>query len=235
MDSSEFCAVVFDAVGTLIHPEPAAGLVYAEVGARFCSKLAPQAITERFRFAFQREEAVDKHAGWQTSEERERERWRAIVRTVLDDVADPETCFQQLFDHFSNPAAWRCDPDATDILQQLAERAYTLGLASNYDRRLRRVVAGLPLLRPIHYIAISSEIGWRKPAAEFFASLYLMTGLAPQKILFVGDDMANDYEGARAAGCQAVIFDPNNKAPSSVFKITRLRDLLAICSPLQAL
>jgi putative hydrolase of the HAD superfamily len=219
----------------LIHPEPSAAIVYAEIGARFGSKLGPEIIAERFRVAFKQEDAIDKNSGWQTSEERERERWRRIVAHVLDDVKDPEACYTELFDHFGRPQAWRCDREATGILEHLAGKGYTLGTASNYDRRLRRVLAGLPALRPMHYIAISSEIGWRKPAGEFFASVCLLMGPSPHQILFVGDDLANDYEGAVAAGFQAVAFDPKNKFPSCCPKIGRLRDVATICPPLPAL
>ncbi len=37
-------AVFFDAVGTLIHPEPAAAQAYAEIGRRHGSQLAPAVI-----------------------------------------------------------------------------------------------------------------------------------------------------------------------------------------------
>jgi putative hydrolase of the HAD superfamily len=78
-------------------------------------------------------------------------------------------------------------------------------MASNYDARLRSVAAGLPELRPLRHLVISSEVGWRKPAPEFFAALCERTGLAPGAILFVGDDPANDYDGATAAGLRAVL------------------------------
>src|SRR5258707_6538414 len=77
-------AVVFDAVGTVIHPNPPAPVVYAEVGRRFGSRLAVPVITRRFRDAFQEEEALDVRLGFRTSEQRERERWRRIVARVLD-------------------------------------------------------------------------------------------------------------------------------------------------------
>ena len=45
------------------------------------------------------------------------------------------------------PQAWRCEPEAGAVLEELAARGYRLGVASNYDRRLRPVVEGLPALR----------------------------------------------------------------------------------------
>jgi putative hydrolase of the HAD superfamily len=219
-------AVVFDAVGTLIHPEPPAAIVYAQIGRRFGSRLARADIASRFTEAFRREEAADGLTGLRTSEARERARWRAIVASVLDDVSDPEACFQELFAHFARPEAWRCRPEDGPTLRGLRRRGYVLGLASNYDRRLRSVAAGLAPLKPVEHLVISSEVGWRKPARPFFDAVCQAVGTGPGRVLFVGDDPANDYEGARAAGLQAVLLDPEAKGPMTADRVTSLRELL---------
>jgi putative hydrolase of the HAD superfamily len=198
-------AVFFDAVGTLINPEPIAPVVYAEAGQRYGSRLGVESITERFRAAFQREEVIDRANGWRTSEVREIARWRRIVGTVLDDVVDAVGCFQELFDHFSRPESWRCDAALAVILPGLAARGYKLGIASNYDQRLRCVLSGLPALAPLDHLVISAEVGWRKPAPQFFAALCAQVHLHPQEILLIGNDPANDYDGARAAGLNAML------------------------------
>jgi putative hydrolase of the HAD superfamily len=221
-------AVVFDAVGTLIHPQPPAALVYAAVGSRFGRTLAPEVIAVRFAAAFRHEEAVDRAAGWHTSEDRERERWRRIVRRVLDDVTDPEACFRELYEHFSRPDAWRCEPEAMATLEQLTECGYTLGLASNYDARLYDVVAGLPMVRTIPHVLISSIIGWRKPALAFFGRICQELALPAEQVLYVGDDLENDYRAADAAGLRAVLFDPQDEAPADVVRIGRFGELLHV-------
>jgi putative hydrolase of the HAD superfamily len=218
-------AVVFDAVGTVIHPDPPATVIYSEVARRVGSRVAPDEIPARFRQAFARQEEIDRLAGLQTSEQREVQRWRQIVTQVLDDVVDSETCFRELFDHFSDPSAWRCEAEIGLVLAELASRGYALGLASNYDRRLRRVVAGLPILTRLERLIISSEVGWRKPAPEFFAAVAQTFGLPTSQILYVGDDLTNDYEGARAAGLHAVLYDPQCAGPAGAGRITRLTDL----------
>jgi putative hydrolase of the HAD superfamily len=221
-------AVVFDAVGTLIHPHPPAAAVYATVGRRSGSRLSVEAAAARFATAFARQDALDLEAGLRTSEERETERWRQIVAEVLADAADPGGCFAELYAHFGRPEAWRCDPEAAVTLQGLAARGYTLGVASNYDRRLRSVVAGLPTLRAVHHVVISAEVGWRKPAREFFAALCRHIGFAAGQILYVGDDRANDYDGARSAGLRALLFDRRAHGENAaVERIERLGELLA--------
>jgi putative hydrolase of the HAD superfamily len=220
-------AIFFDAVGTLLHPEPAAPEVYAEVGRRHGSRIDVDLIATRFRQAFLLEEECDRRNAWRTSEAREIERWRHIVAAVLDDIRDAEACFQELFDHFSRPGSWRCDPDTEAVLRELSGRGYELGMASNYDHRLRTVVAGLPALAPIGRLVISAEVGWRKPAVGFFNAVCQPAGWSGEQLLYVGDDPANDYDGARAAGVNAVLLDPDNRAASVAgSRIRRLLDLL---------
>jgi putative hydrolase of the HAD superfamily len=216
-------AVVFDAVGTLIHPEPSAAVVYAAVGQSLGSRLTVDEIARRFRAAFAREEALDLAGGLRTSEERERRRWANIVRDVLSDVSDAKRCFEELFTHFSRPEAWRCDSEAARLLADLEHRGYVLGMASNYDVRLHAVAAGLPELRPLRHVVVSSEVGWRKPAPEFFAALCRRMAMASTEILFIGDDRVNDYDGARRAGLRAVLV--SCECPASALLAERSRDI----------
>jgi len=72
-------------------------------------------------------------------------------------------------------------------------------------------------------------VGWRKPAAEFFAAVSAALTLPPGEILFVGDDRANDYEGARSFGMQVILFDPQDKMiETDVVRIKSLSELLAM-------
>lgn len=221
-------AVFFDAVGTMIHPDPPAAEVYARVGREFGSRLDAAAIAPRFAAAFRRQEEIDRAAGWVTSEEREVARWRSIVTEVLADVKDPEACFDVLYAYFHQPNAWGCDPDAMATLSALDTQGYALGTASNFDRRLKAVAAGLAPLRPLRHVVASSLVGWRKPAPEFFRRLGEVTGLTPDQILYVGDDRDNDFAGALAVGMHALLLDPLGKSgvPEDA-RLNRLADLIA--------
>jgi putative hydrolase of the HAD superfamily len=220
--------IFFDAVGTLIHPDPPAPAVYMAVGRRHGSRLDSATVTARFRTAFRRQEELDFAAGLRTNEPRELTRWRAIVAEVLDDVDDPDACFHELYTHFAQPQAWRCEPETEEVLAALAARGYRLGLASNFDSRLCGLVEGLPQLRPIEYLVVSSLIGWRKPAREFFEVMCKTVSLPPEQVLYVGDDPVNDYEGGRAAGLPVLLLDPHGKgAIPAELRIRRLGEAVA--------
>lgn len=218
--------VFFDAVGTLIHPDPPAPRVYAAAGRRFGSRLDETTIAALFRAAFRRQEEVDRAGNLRTDEAREVARWRAIVGEVFDDIRDTETCFQELYFHFAQPGAWRCQPESAAVFAALAERGHLLGIASNFDHRLRGLVENMPALRPMRHLVISSEIGWRKPAPEFFAAMCRQAGSAPEHVLYVGDDLVNDYQGALSAGVRAVLLAVHGFAADAVeVWISSLREL----------
>jgi putative hydrolase of the HAD superfamily len=220
-------AVYFDAVGTLLHPRPSAVDVYHVVGREFGSRLDRDTIATRFREAFAGQELLDRQTGLTTSEEREVLRWRAIVARVLDDVARPEECFQRLYSHFARPEAWAVDAEAEQTLTCLAKRGLRLGICSNFDHRLRGILAGLPQLSRLEDAVISSEVGWRKPGGEFFARLREQAGLPAGEILIVGDDLDNDYRGARQAGLHALLLDPRGRCEGlAEERVGRLAEVL---------
>ncbi|MCI0741402.1 MAG: HAD family hydrolase [Gemmataceae bacterium] len=215
-------AVFFDAVGTLFHAKPAVSEIYWSVARRFGSSLTSAQIESRFAYAFAEEETRDRDSEFRTDEAREHRRWRDIVRYALPDVTDPDACFAELYAHFGRPTAWRCHPNAASMFVQLSAAGYRVGLASNYDERLHAVVRALlpsPPGRGIGdvgeptapNIVVSAAVGWKKPAPQFFQAVCRAVELAPQGIVFVGDDVDNDAQGARRAGMRAVLFDPEGK------------------------
>ena len=218
-------AVFFDAVGTLLFPRQPVGQTYAEAGRRHGSRLTEADIRGPFRTAFVRQEQLDEAAGWRTDEARERARWRAVVAGAIPD-ADPDRPFAELWAHFARPEAWTVNPEAADLFAELTRRGIAVGVGSNFDARLLGLVEAIPALRPLRdRCVISSRVGWRKPAAEFFRVLTQTAGCEPGRILYVGDDFRNDFAGATAAGIRAVLYDPDARTTGSP-GIGRLRDIL---------
>jgi putative hydrolase of the HAD superfamily len=219
--------VFFDAVGTLLFPTPSAPAVYADTARRYGLALAPAEVRERFVAAYRREERLDAQTDWATSEDRERDRWRRIVAETLAGASDPDACYRELFAHFARPAAWRVAADAADVLTALHRRGLALGLGSNYDERLWAVFEGFRELEPLRArVLISAAVGVRKPGAGFFHAAARAAGCRAEEILFVGDDLDNDYAGARAAGLAAVLLDPDGRHPQVPHRIRALAELL---------
>ncbi|VTS03129.1 HAD family hydrolase [Tuwongella immobilis] len=229
---NEIRAVVFDAVATVIFPNPSITEVYGDVAERHggSRKPVPQ-LQAAFRHAYAIQEQIDQAAQWQTSEERERQRWWEIVSHSLDDVADPQAAFADLFGHYSRGAAWRVPDGTAELLERLHQRGFRLAMASNYDSRLQRVMSELPeLARLRDNLIISSLVGWRKPAIGFFEAVQQRLQIPAHQILFVGDDLQNDVLGAQAAGFQAVWLQPKGDPNGQVQTIRQLAELEPILS-----
>jgi putative hydrolase of the HAD superfamily len=228
-------AVFFDAVGTLLVPQPPAYVIYAAVADQHGLAITAGKVRERFHLAYEAEEDADRLSGWVTDEARELQRWQSIVRSTLAGVSDPNACFQMLFEHFSSPAAWRLTPHVELVLGELEKRGLILGIGSNYDSRLKRVLDGFPALDAVRSrTVISAAIGFRKPAVAFFRQLLRIAGCASKELLFVGDDFTNDYLGARSAGLDAVlIIPPSEDTPVPVRRIESLLHLLDKFGPFE--
>jgi putative hydrolase of the HAD superfamily len=216
--------VVFDAVGTLIYPNPGVAEAYAAHGARHGSRRGVAEVLAAFRQAFLRQEEWDRQSGGLvTSEAREHKRWRAIVSDTFPDVVDPEPLFDSLWGHFALGRNWALFDDVAACWERLEALGLKLAVASNFDSRLNRICAELPPLNRAA-VFVSSELGWRKPARPFFDAIAGQLALASEELLMVGDDLENDYQAARAAGWQAVLLDRCLIQPGAR-RISRLIDL----------
>jgi putative hydrolase of the HAD superfamily len=219
--------IVFDAVGTLIKPDPSVAVAYTEAARRQGVMLEPEEVRVRFQAHF-RSDAVHAEEGvLSTDEATERRRWRQIVAGVLPEVPDPERAFDELWDHFSRPESWRCFPDVAPALRALKVMGIALCVGSNFDRRLRGVVQGLPELASwVDSLVISSEVGFRKPHAAFFRAACEHLRLPRARVLCVGDDLENDVRGAIRAGLSGLLLDRGAHRPGDLPHVPNLTALV---------
>jgi len=226
-------AIVLDAVGTLIEPWPAVADVYTQAALRQGIALDRETVRARFGRAFREDETGEALAALATDEPTEVRRWRRIVTSVLPEVPVPDRAFDELWDHFERPDSWRLFPDAEPMLARLTARGLSIAIASNFDRRLRTVVAGLPALAGVRpALLISSEVGYRKPHPEFYQAVGRALGQRPERLLMVGDDLENDVRGAQRAGFRGVWLDRRARAggegEARVDRVSALTELLAL-------
>ncbi len=219
--------IVFDAVGTLIKPEPSVAAAYAEAARRQGVELETEEVRARFHRHFQNDEV---HAGqgvFSTDDATERRRWRKIVFDVLPEIGDPDRAFDELWDHFSRAESWRCFPDVAPAMKVLKSMGISVCVGSNFDTRLRGVVQGLPELDScVDSLVISSEVGYRKPHASFFRAACEHLGLPPERVLCVGDDLENDVRGAIRAGLSGLLLDRVAQRPADLPHVPNLTALV---------
>ena len=219
--------IAFDAVFTLIHPEPDALDVYQYYAEKYQLNLPSQPLAQRFRQAYQYQERYDQANGWHTDENRERQRWHNIIAHTLPGL--PDGGRDKLYHHFAQPTSWTIDPSITDLLDDLGQH-YTLVVASNFDHRLHSALQCSPILTAnMSHTFLSSEIGHRKPSANFYDAMVKQLQCQADEVVMVGDDPGNDYSGAEYAGLQSILYDPLSRyetIPSRIRSLLELRNLM---------
>jgi len=218
---------VLDAVGTLIRPEPSVAEAYAMAAARQGVTVAMETARQRFQSYFASDEIHSDNGLLSTDEQTEQRRWRTIVQGVLPEIPDLDRAFSELWDHFGKPESWRLFPDVAPALRGLAAMGVRVCIGSNFDSRLRKVVAGLKELASFSdRLVISSEVGFKKPHPSFFVSACRQLELAPGRVACVGDDLSNDVEGAIRAGLWGVLLNRSGRGAGGYPQVTSLMALV---------
>ena len=204
-------AVIFDAAGTLIRLAEPVGDTYARVAKAHGVDVPAARLDEAFARVFAgapanvhpgeplwRAEGLER--GWWF--DRVRETFRAADQMVHFD--DFDAFFDAVWTHFGSADAWQPAPGTQHALDALAERRIALGIVSNFDQRLRPLLAALDLHEPFDAITTPAEAGAAKPERRIFDVCLKRLGKGAHRALYVGDDPEEDVAGARAAGLHAL-------------------------------
>ncbi|HLN59448.1 MAG TPA: HAD family hydrolase, partial [Thermoanaerobaculia bacterium] len=108
----------------------------------------------------------------------------------------------------------------------LEARGFLLAVVSNWDSHLPTLLEGLGLARRFRAVSVSAIEETGKPEPEIFLRTCSRLSVAPVQALHVGDSLAEDYEGARAAGLQALLLDRDDRHPHVEDRIRSLSELL---------
>jgi len=223
-------AVLFDAGATLLHPSPPVEEIYARElavdGARFSREELDSALSRAWE---------DVHSAPISESDRyggvrgEAEFWRVFlnrVRARLDGGEVSADAFARLAVHFRDPSSWAIYPDVTSTLDALGTRGYVLGIVSNWDSHLPKLLDALGLAPRFATVAVSAIEETGKPHPEIFRRACARLAVAPEEALHVGDSLREDYEGAKAAGLAALLLDREGRHPGVADRIETLEGVL---------
>ena len=203
---SKFKVVFFDAGGTLVHPYPSVGEIYAGVAKRYgCDKPASQ-INQLFHDTWKKRDGIgglDSHS----NEKLERTWWKSLVRDVFSElggVSDFEGFFAELYDLFARPEVWRLYPGTLDILKELKARKKKIAIISNWDSRLLKLCDTLGLQEYMEFILASAVFGSSKPHPKIFEEALKRSGVKSEEAVHIGDSWEDDIRGASQAGIEPI-------------------------------
>ncbi len=205
-------AAFFDAAGTLFEPREPIGRTYARLAQEFGLDAPEDAVAASFRRAFGAAPGLAFGLGLRPDEIRrlEREWWRQRVSETfapLGQLRNFDAYFDALFGYFANPDHWIADLEAAPVLQRLKNGGLKLGVISNFDFRLYRILDGLDLTRFFDSITISSEAGYAKPRREVYDAALARAGVTADETMHIGDSEHLDFAPAAALGMGAVLID----------------------------
>lgn len=205
-------SILFDLDGTLRHVQPnsqAAALTYLqELG----HPIEEEARRTAIRWT---------HAYWADAERVRRDRnahgpegfWRRYLTTFLQKLAVADaTVTQGVIARFLKDftPVGGIVPGVKQMLWELRERRYQVGLVSNRSEPLTGVAIELGIIEHLNFTLAAGQVGKWKPDPGLLLAALAVCGAAPEEAIYVGDNYYADVIAAQRAGIRAVLVDTHS-------------------------
>jgi HAD superfamily hydrolase (TIGR01662 family) len=223
-------ACIFDAGGTLVHPDwlrlsaiakMVSGDVFepAEMSAAFAAMLRDVGVE------MQRE-------GFVIPEDMTRPHWtfNRMYRVLgLDEVSCASVIERLNVSHLERHIWCGLDPEAPHVLDELKGQGLTIAVISNTeDGRLRDSLEAAGISDRFDLLVDSHLVGYRKPEPAIFHFALKALKLEPSEAAYVGDSYAHDALAAHGIGLRGILLDPLNLHSDSICaRISSLRELIS--------
>jgi putative hydrolase of the HAD superfamily len=204
-------AVLFDAAGTLIELRESVGDTYSRIARAHGVTIPAWRLDDAFRrvlraspprvFPGVADAAIPEH---------ERRWWWQLVRSTFlaaDSTArfaDFEAFFDVLFAEYDGDRLWVARPHALSLLAQLRSEGRALGVISNFDQRLPKILEALGIAGFLSVTVLPADCGVEKPDVRIFELALARLGVEAADTAYVGDDPETDARGASGAGLIAI-------------------------------
>ena len=230
-----FDAVLFDAGGVLVVPDPhQTAIALSPFGATL--------ETERHvRAHWAAMAALEDDHGHGTADTLERRSWSAyhhafagivgVSPAVMDEAAD---ALRAIF----TPYLW-AHPLAISVaaLARLHRADVPMGVVSNADGQIEHTLRYRGVCQvgpgagvPVSCVIDSHIVGVAKPDPAIFDGALAALGLPPERVAYVGDSVINDIGGATKAGLVPLLFDPygDRSHLPGIERLASLHELVAL-------
>lgn len=221
-----FDAVLFDAGGVLVVPDPE---VMGPIVVRFGGRRDFDTLV---RAHFAGSAALDRASA-------DTEDWHAYLvgyaeaaGVPVDRVEEAADTMRSTLDH----PHWRTPfPGAAEVLRALVDRGVAIGVVSNAAGQIEQTLIDQAICQvgdgasvPVRCVVDSHVVGVAKPDPAIFTHALPLLGLDPSEdIAYVGDTIYNDVRAASAAGLTPLLHDPYGFHAGGPHRtIARLSELL---------
>ena len=143
----------------------------------------------------------------------------------------------ELADHLSedymywSPRIVRLVPGTMELLEYLKPK-YHLHLITNGFQEVQHTKLSGSGMEPFfETLTVSEEVGVKKPNPEIFQYALRKAHATPEESVMIGDEMAVDIDGARAAGMDQIFLNPSGQPAQGecryeVFNLLEIKNLL---------
>ncbi len=227
-----FSAVFFDAGETLVHPHPSFPELFAAVLRREGHEVDPETIQDRIHVVSDRfRAAAQTNELWTTSPERSRRFWHEVYAIFLRHLGIPGAngLVDVVYEEFTEIANYALFDDITPVLDTLRDAGLRLGIVSNFEEWLERLLEQIGV-RPYFDVRVISGIeGMEKPDPRIFRLAMERAGVEPARSVYVGDNPEFDVDPALAVGMFPVLIDRRGRFPDAPGpRITSMGELPAV-------
>ncbi|CAN9511802.1 unnamed protein product [Ophioblennius macclurei] len=230
--------VLWDVKDTLLKVRASVGEQYCKEAQRVGLHLRPLEVDAAFRQVYQQYSRGYPNYGVAQGLNGETW-WMKVVRDTLSQcrVEDPalrNTVAYNLYHNFCNAENWEVFPDSKKALESCASLGLKLGVVSNFDARLGKILQACELRSYFSFLITSEEARVAKPSPAIFEKAMQKCGVPAGSVAHVGDHYVKDYLASRSVGIHGFLLDRHNKhSQADVPAEHRLRSLEELAPRLQ--
>ncbi len=167
---------------------------------------------------------------------------KAYAQFILGELGLPwdraaERAFERISTYNRSVGLWNVpNPQAPAVLETLQREGYGLGVVSNSDGSVERLLRQAGLADYFSFILDSGVVGVEKPDPRIFRLALERAGVRSEEAVHIGDLYSVDILGAQAAGIPGVLLDPVGAwAGIGCPKAKDLEDAVRVVRPQHAL
>lgn len=208
-------AILFDLDGTLRYNQPSANQAFLDFAAQAGVHVSPTVRLKTLRWThYYWAQSPELIADLQTFGDLTEAFWDYYAtRTLTVMGCPPEQASllsppirQRMINEYQPED--RVSEDVVPTLQALKEAGFAMGVASNRSTPYDEQIAALGLSEYFAFALAAGQIQAWKPEPGIFLHAAELLKAEPHRTLYVGDNYFADVLGARRAGLQPVLFDP---------------------------
>lgn len=162
-----------------------------------------------------------------------KERFQLLVRLSLPGLPwkAVESTTELLYNNYWRNYRAECfvREDVRTVVPEL-KKQFRLGVVSNFMIMggIEELLESHGLLQHFEFVVTSVAEGWRKPHRSIYSKALELADTTPNQIVFVGDDVTNDYEAPLKLGLQAICLDRENRHQDVAVRVKDFYELLDI-------